>query len=92
MRMYSSSVFHFSVCAYAMLVPHHHNPHFMVSRQQNPLFTGRQDDLEKIQKALCPLDPKDKQNTKANVFVLYGMGGAGKSEVALKFAYDHRPE
>lgn len=64
----------------------------MVSRRPNPLFTGRKDELDKLKKALSPLTPKDKQNTKANIYVLFGMGGAGKSEVALNFAYDHRPE
>ena len=64
----------------------------MVSRQPNPLFTGRKFELEKLQKALCPLAVKDKQNSGAIIYVLYGMGGAGKSEVALKFIYDHRLE
>ena len=64
----------------------------MVSRRPNPLFTGRKDELDKLKKALSPLTPKDKQKTKADIYVLYGMGGAGKSEVALNFAYDHRPE
>lgn len=64
----------------------------MVSRRPNPLFTGRKDELEKLKKALSPLTLKEKQNTKADIYVLYGMGGAGKSEVALDFAYDHRSE
>lgn len=64
----------------------------MVSRRSNPLFTGRKGELDKMREALCPSTPKEKQSTEANVYVLYGMGGAGKSEVALKFAYDHRPQ
>lgn len=64
----------------------------MVSRQPNPLFTGRKDELDKLKKALSPSVPRDDDNTEANIYVLYGMGGAGKSEVALKFVFKHRPE
>ena len=64
----------------------------MISRRPNPLFTGREAELGRLRDALCPLIPKDKQNTAANIYLLYGMGGAGKSEVALKFVYDHRPQ
>ena len=64
----------------------------MVSRRPNPFFTGRKEELDKLKKALSPLTPKNKKNTKADIYVLYGMGGAGKSEVALNFSYDHRPE
>ena len=64
----------------------------MVSRRPNPLFTGRKDELDKLKKALSPVTSKEKQKTKADIYVLYGMGGAGKSEVALNFAYNHRRE
>lgn len=65
---------------------------FMVSRQPNPLFTGRKYELENLQKALCPSTVEDKQNATAKIYVLYGMGGAGKSEVSLKFIYENRLE
>lgn len=64
----------------------------MVFRRPNPLFTGRKDELGKLEKALSPMTSKKRQKTKADIYVIYGMGGAGKSEVALNFAYDHRPE
>lgn len=64
----------------------------MVWRHPNPLFTGRKYELDKLQKALCPSAVREKQNAGAKIYVLYGMGGAGKSEVALKFIYDHRLE
>ena len=62
----------------------------MVSRRANPLFTGRKPELDKLDKALSPLIPKDKPNHKADIYVLYGMGGAGKSEVAVNFIYESR--
>lgn len=64
----------------------------MVSRHPNPLFTGRKYELDKLQKALCPSAVRNKQYLGANVYVLYGMGGAGKSEVALNFIHNHRLE
>ncbi|KAM0798676.1 hypothetical protein BDR22DRAFT_891074 [Usnea florida] len=71
-------------------VPRSQNPHFMVSRRPNPLFTGRKDELDKLHNALSPLIPKDKPNFKADIYVLYGMGGAGKSEVAVNFVFESR--
>ena len=71
-------------------VPHGQNSHFMVSRRPNPHFTGRKDELDKLHKALSPLIPKDKPNYEADIYVLYGMGGAGKSEVAVNFTYESR--
>ena len=71
-------------------VPRGPKSHFMVSRRPNPLFTGRKGELDKLHKALSPLIPKDKPNSKADIYVLYGMGGAGKSEVAVKFIFESR--
>ena len=71
-------------------VPRGQKSHFMVSRRPNPLFTGREDELDKLHKALSPLIPKTKPNYKADIYVLYGMGGAGKSEVAVNFIYESR--
>lgn len=64
--------------------------HYVVSRRPNPLFTGRKDELDRLHKALSPLIPKDEPNYKSDIYVLYGMGGAGKSEVAVNFIYESR--
>lgn len=71
-------------------VPPSQKSHFIVSRRPNPRFTGRKDELEKLHKALSPSTAKDKPNFKADIYVLYGMGGAGKSEVAVNFIYESR--
>ena len=64
--------------------------HYVVSRRPNPLFTGRKDELDRLRKVLSLLIPKDKPNYKSDIYVLYGMGGAGKSEVAVNFIYESR--
>jgi len=60
----------------------------MVPRATNPLYTGR----EELGKLLTqrfsynPSAPPKQQRT----FVIYNIGSAGKSEVCLEFAKDHR--
>jgi hypothetical protein len=53
------------------------------SRSQ-PLFAGRQALLESMKDYLIT----DRGKKDLSVFVLKGYGGAGKSEVAIKFATD----
>lgn len=55
-------------------------------RAPNPLFTGRQTLLNDMKKHLTP-GPK---NSDRPVFVLQGIGGAGKSEAAIKFATEYQ--
>lgn len=64
----------------------------MVSRLVNTLFTGRKEEIETLQQSLCPSRSTGPQIVSARIYVIHGMGGAGKSEVALKFAYDNREE
>lgn len=71
---------------------HLYNKHFLVRRRPNPLFTGREDELERLKQALCPLDSRSEQTSRPKIYVIQGMGGAGKSEVAIKFAHDSRPK
>ncbi|KAJ7348471.1 hypothetical protein DFH08DRAFT_743874 [Mycena albidolilacea] len=67
------------------------SPHFPVSpviqRVKNfppasPIFQGRQNILDQMQQFFST----DSGNQK--IFLLYGLGGAGKSQIALKFAED----
>lgn len=69
-----------------------HNEHFMVSRRVNTVFTGREKEIKDLQQSLCPSHSTNSQATESKIYVIYGLGGAGKSEVALKFAYDNRAE
>ena len=64
----------------------------MVSRQVNTLFTGREKEIKDLQQSLCPSYSINPQVAWPRTYVICGMGGAGKSEVALKFAYDNRAE
>ena len=56
------------------------------------MFTGRDKELEKLKLALCPSFSTSAQSAVPKIYVIQGMGGAGKSEVALKFAHENRPE
>ncbi|KAI4722832.1 purine and uridine phosphorylase [Aureobasidium sp. EXF-10727] len=58
------------------------NTHWNVPRAPNPLFTGRQSLLDDMKKHLIT----DFLKKDRPVFVLQGIGGAGKSEAAIKFA------
>lgn len=62
----------------------------MVPRATNPLYTGREELGELLTQRFLynPFAPPKRQRT----FVIYGMGGAGKSEICLRFAEDHRDE
>lgn len=62
----------------------------MVSRRVNTVFTGREKEIKDLQQSLSPSRPTDSQARKSKIYVIEGLGGAGKSEVALKFAYDNR--
>ena len=69
-----------------------HNEHFMIFRRPNPLFTGREEELGKLKQALSPSLSTTAHTAVPKVYVIYGMGGAGKSEVALRYAHENRPE
>jgi hypothetical protein len=57
-----------------------------VPRAPNLLFTGRQDLLDSMKNHLVTA-PEKKDRP---IFVLQGIGGAGKSEAAIKFAADNQ--
>jgi hypothetical protein len=60
----------------------------MVPRQVSTIFTGRQQILETLQEKLC--DQDSDMRRKPKTFVIYGIGGSGKSEVSLKFAEENK--
>lgn len=62
------------------------NIHWNVPHAPNPLFTGRQDLLTRMKDHLVIAPDKNDRS----VFVLQGIGGAGKSEVAIKFATENQ--
>lgn len=75
---------------YVLLAYRLHNEHFMVSRRPNPLFTGREVELKKLNQALCPSLLTSEPTAGPRIYVIHGMGGSGKSEIAIKFAHDNR--
>lgn len=54
-------------------------------RRPEPKCVGREQVLLEIETVFFRSDVEDQK-----VYVLYGMGGAGKTETAIKFANDNR--
>ena len=78
--------------AYFHLAFQLHNEYFLVMRRPNPLFTGREYELGRLKQALCPSESRSEEILRPKIYVIQGMGGAGKSEVAVNFAHDNRPK
>ena len=58
----------------------------MVPYQQNPHFSGRNELLNELRSRLCDSTPKQYKHRMA----LYGLGGVGKTQVALEYVYRNR--
>ncbi|TPX18956.1 uncharacterized protein E0L32_011349 [Thyridium curvatum] len=67
-----------------------HLPCFNLSHTPNPDFVGRKDILETMDRYLLPSvsDSKGLHNTR--LFALCGMGGIGKTDVAIQYAHSRR--
>ncbi|KAI1740720.1 TPR-like protein [Xylaria scruposa] len=55
--------------------------------EENPDFVGRDGILEEIHRALAPTDDS---GPKPRTFVLAGLGGMGKTQIAIEYAFRHR--
>ncbi|KAG5720181.1 Nephrocystin-3 [Termitomyces sp. T112] len=53
----------------------------------SPLFTGREDILAKLEDYFCNDEPSLKTRAQ-KCFVLYGLGGTGKTQIVLKFVHE----
>jgi tetratricopeptide (TPR) repeat protein len=61
---------------------------FSVPYERNPFFTGRDEFLETLSREL-----RDKHPRRYNYRIaLYGLGGVGKTQSALEYAYRHRED
>ena len=56
---------------------------------KNPNFTGRDRDLAEIHQALHSADPT---TSSRRVVALHGLGGIGKTQLAIQYAYSHRKD
>ena len=65
------------------------NEFYRVPRSVNSQFTGREELCRQLQVTCLP-PPVSQAQKVQKVFVLHGLGGAGKTQIALKFAQDHR--
>ena len=67
------------------------NKHFEVPRNASPVFTGREEICEELQTRCLPPSEHNTHRQQKR-YVIYGLGGSGKTQVCLKFAEDDREE
>ncbi|RYC54038.1 hypothetical protein CHU98_g12170 [Xylaria longipes] len=71
--------------AVTIYIPAFPNTHFVIGRPVRSYFTGRERQLARLEAAFR--DPTQLSQLR---FVIYGLSGSGKTELAFKFADDHR--
>jgi hypothetical protein len=64
------------------------NEFYHVPKMLNPWFTGRNDIRSLVKEAL--IAERYTTDNQQKRYVLFGMGGSGKTQITLKFAHDHR--
>lgn len=63
--------------------------HFELPFDVSPYFTGGDDVCNELRESCFPLDDPGARIPQKR-FILHGLGGSGKTQMALKFASDHR--
>lgn len=69
-------------------VPEFENEHYLVPHIVSQYFTGRNDIREQMRESL--VEDLYSEKLAHQMFVLYGLGGSGKTQISLKFAQEHR--
>ena len=64
------------------------NEHCILPDKLNALFTGRNEIRQRLQDCLLP--DRYARAREQQRFVLFGLGGSGKTQLALRFASDHK--
>lgn len=65
------------------------NDFFDIPRTVSSIFTGREGQLKELKYMLDIATPQVRSHTQKR-FVIYGLGGSGKTEFCCKFAQDNR--
>ncbi|APA06313.1 hypothetical protein sscle_01g010830 [Sclerotinia sclerotiorum 1980 UF-70] len=65
------------------------NKHFYIPQNVSSIFTGRESLLEELKHAFDISSPLERNHTQRR-FVIYGLGGSGKTQFYCKFAQDNR--
>jgi hypothetical protein len=67
--------------------PLYYNKHFEVAPHLSPVFTGQGQIGKRLEAAFAPLEYNCPFQRR---FVLFGMGGAGKTQICLQYADNYR--
>ncbi|KAL9615270.1 MAG: hypothetical protein Q9167_000241 [Letrouitia subvulpina] len=67
------------------------NKYFEVPRNASSAFTGREEVCEQLRARCLPSSKLDLRGQQKR-YVIYGLGGSGKTQVCLKFVEEHREE
>jgi hypothetical protein len=65
-----------------------YNKYFEVPHSLSPVFTGRDKDLQRLATSLAARKPSEEQDQRR--FVLFGLGGSGKTQICLNYLQKHR--
>ncbi|KAL9047126.1 MAG: hypothetical protein Q9214_000217 [Letrouitia sp. 1 TL-2023] len=65
------------------------NRHFRVPYSASSIFTGRKDIFVRLEESILASGTHETSQVQKR-FVLYGLGGSGKTQFCLKFVQDHR--
>lgn len=67
----------------------HRNKHFYIPQVVSSIFTGREDASRIVENALLTSDATVSPRQQRR-YIIYGIGGSGKTQFCCKFAQDHR--